>query len=115
MPRNDSILNTGASSASIGKAERARELREGRAKLKTDKRTRIAPSIEPVIEELIKERDRTILELLALVTPATPTEDAKELLVSLNLYKASMERLKSRLSNIMREPKGKPVEEEIDD
>lgn len=110
MPRSDSSLITGLSSASINKAERAKELREERARLKESKRTRIAPAIEPVIEELEKEKDRVILELLSMVTPTTPKDGAKELLVSLNLYKTSMERLKSRLSNIMREPSKKEVE-----
>lgn len=108
--RSDSILNTGLTSISVTKVSEERKRREERAKAKEDKRAVMAPSIEPVLEELRKEKEKTVQSLLSVISPTTPHEDVKSLVVSLNLYADSMDKLKSRLSNIMRITK--PVSEE---
>lgn len=100
--RNDSILNTGMTSATLNKAERASDAREQRRKVKEQKRSQLLPSAEIVITELNKEQESTKLQLLKLINPATPANDVKELLVSLNLYDQSITNLKTRISNILR-------------
>lgn len=100
--RSDSILNTGMTSASLNKAERAQEARQQRKKLKEQKRSQLLPSAEIVVAELNKEQESVKLQLLKLVNPATPKEDVKELIVALNIYDQSISNLKTRLSNILR-------------
>lgn len=100
--RSDSILSTGLTSASIGKASRAKEARDERMRLKDAKRTTLLPAAEVVITEIDKEIQVTQVALLEMINTQTTTEQAKDIIASLNLYTASMKKLKSRLSNIMR-------------
>ncbi len=100
--RTDSILNTGMSSATLNKAERVKKAREARAEQKKQVRNVILPAIEPVLEELDKERNKTIIDLMETIDASTSDVDVKSIILSLNLYKESLENLKSRLSNIMR-------------
>jgi len=102
MPRNDSVLNTGISSATINKASREREAREARKKQRDEKRTTLLPSVQIIVDELKKEQEDTKLALLKLIHPATPEADVKSLIVSLNLYDQSMTTVRTRISNIMR-------------
>ncbi len=102
MSRSDSVLNTGMSSATLNKSERVKKAREARADQKKQVRNTILPAIEPVIDELVKERNKTILDLMETINASTSQEDVKSIILALNLYKDSMESLKSRLTNIMR-------------
>lgn len=101
MPRNDSILNTGLTGATVDKAERERFLQEKRLK-RQEKKAKLTPAMDVVIEELNKEKQNTEKMLLSMVTTNTKEEDLKSLIVSLNLYNESMSRLKNRLKTIMR-------------
>lgn len=102
---SDSVLLTGMTSNSISKVERnkQKERLKKEATLKT--KAVIHPAIEPVIEELNKERDRTTMEMLDLVD-GKQESDIQVQILALKLYRESMSDLKSRLSNIMR---AKPV------
>jgi hypothetical protein len=100
--RSDSILVTGMDSHSINKAERVLEAKNARKEKKERVRTVIAPTIEPVLEEIDKERQKTILGLIEVVETGTSQEDIKATILALNLYKESLDSLKSRLQNIMR-------------
>lgn len=100
--RSDSVLNTGLSSASINKASKERAARAERQKLRDEKRTTLLPAVQILVDELLKEQEKTKLSLLKIIGPATPADDVKSLLVSLNLYDQSMTTLRTRISNIMR-------------
>lgn len=100
MTRSDSVLLTGMNSSSVSKLDRVKAKEESRKKEKVEKKTRIAPAIEPVIDELNKQIQSTILAQMDLVDGSP--EDFKANALALKLYKESCERLKSRLSNIMR-------------
>ena len=100
MSRNDSILLTGMNSSTVTKSSRMKDKEEFKRAAKLQKKSKISPSIEPVLEELDKERDSTILAQLDLVDASTENFEAQAL--ALKLYKESMAKLKNRLSNIMR-------------
>ncbi len=100
MPRSDSVLLTGMNSSSISKVERAKEKERLKKDAKLKVKKQIAPSIEPVIAEIEKEQQATILAQLDLIDGSD--EDFKAMALALKLYKESLSRLKSRLSTIMR-------------
>jgi hypothetical protein len=97
MPRNDSILYTGQSSAT----RRAEKIAE-RQREKAEKRVVLLPTEKLIIEFLDKERDDTITQLLGLVNPSTPEADVKSAIVSLTLYRQSIANTKNRLLSILR-------------
>lgn len=101
--RTDSILNTGMTSHTINKAERMKKARENRNQIKQAKRTKLMPAAEVVITELDKEKQNTEKMLLEQINVNTPDQSVKDIIVALNLYGESLNKLKSRLSNIMRE------------
>ncbi len=101
MQRNDSILLTGMTSNSVSKVERMKAKEKKRVEDKVSTKTKIAPTIQPVLEELDKEIQATIMAQLDLVDQMNE-DDFKAVGLSLKLYKESCRRLKSRLSNIMR-------------
>lgn len=98
MQRSDSVLLTGMTSNTISKVERNREKETHKREEKLKAKALIHPSIEPVLQELEKEKNRATLEIIELVE-GTPSEQTIE---SLKLYRQSMDKLKSRLTNIMR-------------
>lgn len=97
---NDSVLLTGMTSSSVSKVDRMKEKDLYKREAKLRKKAKISPTIEPVLEELDKERDATILAQLDLVDASTENFESQAL--ALKLYKESMSKLKSRLTNIMR-------------
>lgn len=99
--RNDSVLLTGMNSSTISKVERNREKERLKKEATLKVKNAIHPSIEPILEELKKEKDRTTLEILELVD-GKATEDVQMQIKALKLYRESMDALKSRLSTIMR-------------
>lgn len=103
LSRNDSILNTGMSSATVTKLERNRLAREQRRQDKSKKKSMLLPAAEVVIHELEKEQNATILALLEAID-IIPADDEqfRAKITALKLYKESIARLKSRLSNILR-------------
>jgi len=101
--RNDSVLLTGMNSGTVSKVDRERMLREKKAKQeRLSKKHVIQPAIEPVIAEIDKEKKRTILEMMEAVNADTNEADLKSNIVALNLYKKSLDKLSTRLKNIMR-------------
>jgi hypothetical protein len=100
--RSDSILNTGLTSASINKAQRAKEARKARQDAKLTKRAHLIPAAEIIVEELQKELSNTQIKLLSMIDAKTTDGEVKDIIVALNLYTDSIKRLKSRISNIMR-------------
>lgn len=102
MTRNDSILYSGLTSKSSGQAERAKREKELKLEAKQQKRTKLIPAVEVVLDELEKEKRRTQEELIGMITVDTTEQATKDIIVALNLYSESVTRLKNRLSNIMR-------------
>lgn len=100
MSRSDSILLTGMNSSTVSKVDRMKEKEQFKREAKLRKKASISPTIEPVLEELDKERDATILSQLDLIDGGQENFEAHA--IALKLYKESLSRLKSRLSNIMR-------------
>lgn len=100
MQRNDSILLTGMTSSSVSKLERSRLKEKERKEDKVSTKHKIAPTIQPVLDELDKEIQTTIMAQMDLIDG--DTEDFKSMALALKLYKQSCKQLKSRLSNIMR-------------
>jgi|AntRauTorckE6833_2_1112554.scaffolds.fasta_scaffold03173_5 hypothetical protein len=102
--RNDSALYTGMNSSTAQKLERVELKDKARKDEKTQTRAKILPAVEVFNEEIDKETKRVILAQLDLIDKdGDINAEAK----ALKLYKASMATLKSRVSNIMREPKEK--------
>lgn len=101
MSRNDSALLTGMNSGTVSKVEReqrAKRKKEKEKKLK--KKSIVAPTIEPVLEEINKEEQATIIAQMDLVDG--DTEDFKSMALALKLYKESCKNLRNRLTKIMR-------------
>lgn len=95
--RNDGILYAG----STNRVNRLAEI-EAKREEKLSKRNQLVPDSHVVLEELEKEKDQTIKTLLSLINPTTPTDQVKELIVSLNLYEQSMKNLTAKFKNILR-------------
>lgn len=98
--RSDSVLLTGMNSGTVNKVERSKEKEKLRQEAKLRTKAKIHPSIEPVLEEIDKEIKATILAQLDLID--TSTGDFTSNALALKLYKESCQKLKNRLSNIMR-------------
>lgn len=96
MARNDSVLYSGARTSPV-------ERRKQEAKEKQEKRSRLLPSAELVLEALEKERETTKLDILKMVTIATDKEMIKETIAALNLYDQSMIKLANKFKNILRD------------
>lgn len=105
MSRNDSILHTGMTSASMTprRSEEVSEKRKQAAQERDERSKELKPVAKPILDALTAERDQTTLRLLSLVAPGTPDEDVKNLLISLNLYKDSMAKLETRLKIILKD------------
>lgn len=100
--RSDNLLNTGMTSASLHKAERTRALRQKARQEKEAKQRIIHPAAELIINELDKELENTKLAILKTVNPTSKDEDVKSTLSALNLYDASMKKIKFRLQNVLK-------------
>lgn len=98
--RSDSFLLTGMNSNSVSKVERMKAKEKERKEVKHTTKTKIAPTIQPVLEELDKEIQSTIMSQMDLID--SNTGDFTSQALALKLYKESCKKLKSRLSNIMR-------------
>lgn len=105
MTRSDNVLYTGQTSASFasGKDQELKEKREQSRQERLELRNQLKPIAEPVLEALDVERDQTITRLLSMVGPGTPNADVKNLLISLNLYRDSMTKLKAKLQIILKD------------
>lgn len=105
MSRDDSVLFSGATSASFGSAKE-REVK-AKAQERKEKRDETTAALKPVAQNVLDtvdiERDKTVAQMLSLVTPGTPDKDVKALVVSLNLYKASCDHLKSQLRVVLKD------------
>lgn len=102
--RNDSIFLTGMNSGTISKVERNKEKEQLKKEAKLRTKAVITPAVEPVLEEIQKEKDRTTLELFTLVD-GEPKADMEAQIMALKMYRASMDTLRSRITNIMRTQK----------
>lgn len=102
--RSDSILLTGMNSGSISKAQRMKEKEAMRKEEKLKEKAVVTPAIGPVLRELEAEKKRVILKLMESVDAQTSDGEFKAITASLNLYKASIDNLKTRLVRIMRMP-----------
>lgn len=99
--RSDSILLTGMNSNSVSKLERSKEKERLKKEKKLHVKAKVAPAIEPVLAEIDKEINITVLAQLDLVD-TTSGEEFKATALALKLYKESCRNLKSKLSKIMR-------------
>jgi len=102
--RSDEILWTGVSSQAA-RLERLTLAKKAKAEEKKDKRTRLTGGADIILEEIEKERKATAIKLLETIDTKTPPEETKSLIVALNLYRESLNKLSSRVKAIMREQK----------
>jgi hypothetical protein len=105
MSRNDSILATGASSANFAtpKEREVKAKQQQRHDQRKEVTNELKPSAQLILEAVDQEQDKTIQRLLSLVAPGTPEKDVKSLLISLNLYKESLARIRNRLQIVLQE------------
>jgi hypothetical protein len=97
MSRDDSVLYTGATSASRRSEKVALRRRE-----KAEKQAVILPNEKIIMGFLDEELKNTKLLLLQAINPSTPSEDVKSLIVSLNLLEQNIQQVKNRVSGILR-------------
>lgn len=97
--RSDAILYTGVTS----KASQKVDERKKAVKLaKEEKKAQLTPAIELVLSAIKKEKESTTQSLLSTINPSTKEEDTKSIIVSLNLYTQSLDRLEGKIVRIMR-------------
>ena len=102
MPRSDSVLLTGSSSAVREKLERTQLKDRLRKENKEANKTKMMPVHELVTDLINKEREATILKMLDTVDIKTTDKDHKALLLSLRLYKESINSIQAKINAIMR-------------
>ena len=102
--RSDKVLYTGLTSASA-RTSRLEEQKREKQREKTDKKIKLQPVAEVVLEELAKEKRVTVMKLLETIDVTTPDEQTKSIIVALNLYKQSISGLEMRIKNILRSTK----------
>lgn len=100
--RSDNSLHTGITSASLHKSKRTKAQREKARKQKEAKQRIIHPAASLIIAELDKELESTKLKILEQINPTTKEEDVKSVLSSLNMYNASMKKIKFRIENVLK-------------
>jgi hypothetical protein len=98
--RSDSILITGSTSGK--QLERLAQRQNAKKSEKEAKKSTLLPVEEIIFEEIDKIKIENQTEMLGLIGVATDKELVKETLISLKLYGESMERLKTRMKNIIR-------------
>jgi hypothetical protein len=97
MSRDDSVLYTGATSASRRSEKVALRRRE-----KAEKQAVILPNEKIIMGFLDEELKNTKLLLLGSINPSTPEADVKSLISSLNLLDQNIQAVKNRCKNILR-------------
>lgn len=102
--RSDGILYTGVTSRSTT-LDKIKEDKKEKQRLKQEKRSKIQTSADVILDELEKEKQKTVLKMLAAIETDTPDEQTKAIIVSLNLYKDTVNGLSAKIKNILREPK----------
>lgn len=99
--RDDGILYTGSNRASKDIAQ----LRKEERKAKEIQRSKLLPVSEVVISELDKEKKSTELGMLKLIPLNSKEADVRVILNSLKLYGESIDNLKTRFNNMLRDNK----------
>lgn len=101
MPRNDGVLNTGMSSAIERKqAERTKRLRAAR----DDRRKALTPGGE-IIKVWIDQEIADAANLLKIIVNITDEDHVKAQLLGRQYYIESLQRLKNKANNVLREVK----------
>lgn len=107
MPRDDSILYTGVSSASSrANAEKRKEMRRE----KSQERGKLLPVAE-LINKIIEKEKKDVCDVRSFViSEATPEESIKADLLARKLNLEFIERFHGKINNLLREPREKSNE-----
>lgn len=97
--RNDSVLNTGLTSAAMRRQEAARQAKKDK---KQEKRNVLTPGAEIILEWIDKEL-KQVMDLEYMVMNLTNENDIKSQLIARRLHANFLKELRSRANNIMRE------------
>jgi hypothetical protein len=100
--RSDDILYTGMTSRTPTLKKISDDKKE-KQRLKQEKQVKLQKGVDIILELLDKEREKTVLKMLEAISTETPQEDIKSVIVSLNLYKETVNNLQSRIKSIMRD------------
>lgn len=98
--RNDGLLYTGVTSRT------ARKLSEEKKVLKRidkEQKLKLQTGADIVLDAIKKEKEQTVAKMLQAIDTNTPEDQVKTIIVSLNLYKDSLNSLSAKIKNIMRE------------
>lgn len=96
--RDDSILYTGVTSASLKIADAKKERRE----VKDSQKAQLTPSAELILSEIKKERNLIASEIVNIIHIDMTEEAVKSSVLGLRLADARMLSLQNRLLNILR-------------
>lgn len=102
--RDDSLLNTGASSASFGttrESQRVSEKRQEQSRAKHEQRLKLKPAGEIVQVELAKEF--VVLDSLSTINVGVSGEELKAEMMGRAIAKTRLEAFQTRILNILRE------------
>lgn len=106
--RDDSLLYTGVTSASMKVQQRRKEQLED----KEAKQAFLSPTAELLMAEIKKDRDAIGAELGNLIHLEMTAEDVKATVLGLRLADQRLVSLQHRLVNILRRPKVKESDDE---
>ena len=104
MSRDDSILYSGASSASFGQSKEQR-IREAKSEEKREKRTKLQPAATVVFEEIEKEKKSVMFLQNIDIENAKDEKLFMVEMIARKKYVEYLQRLQNKLDNILREPK----------
>lgn len=102
MSRDDSVLYSGSSSVSFG-SNKVQPQRQKLTDKKKEDKIVLTPAGERIKAILEDEKRKTILKVLAQVSPDTREEQTSNLLAALNLYTQSMIAVTTKIDNILRD------------
>jgi uncharacterized protein (DUF4415 family) len=102
MSRDDSILYTGASSASFA-TTREDPIRKLRSEQKAERQTKLTPAAEVVAEVIASEKALITHELAQLpLNVSTTTEDVKQLLMAYQRNLRFIDNFQTKINNALR-------------
>lgn len=104
MARDDSILYSGASSASFGHSKQ-QPIRKSKSDEKREKRSRLQPAATVVFEEIEKEKQAVMYLQNIDIESVTDEKMFMVEVMARKKYVEYLQRLQNKLDNILREPK----------
>lgn len=97
--RDDSLLNTGMTSAS---ARKVQEVKQKASEKKIEERNNVVPNADVVLEIIAKEKASIPNKVWALTNSETSEESVRAILAGLRLYDEHLDNLSNQLQNVLR-------------